>query len=374
MIAPVDLTRPAYETTLVGMKPSSSYVYRVEVTADALSCASDDHTIMTGELANPTPAPAVTVMDPERHYQRGFTLAVSNDAERGYAFIYDADGTVVWAAPPGSVPDWPSRAHLSWDATRFIVMALNWGNTDIGVITSMAMDGSDVKSIEGATSAHHDFVAIPGGIAAFLWSADGADAPSSLVEFLDAGGSRTVVSDIATLYTGEAPSSFHANSVHYHPSDETYTLGDRRWSQYLKVTRDGELVWQLGGMEPLDPAKVFSGVDPWLVGHGHHLTSDGTFAFFDNNFERGQMTPATVHVYHLDEPTLTATRLAMFAAQGSSILGDVQRLPSGNFLVTNSDSGFVQEMTSEGGVVAVIYPASSGYSEFRESLYGPPPY
>jgi hypothetical protein len=86
------------------------------------------------------------------------------------------------------------------------------------------------------------------------------------------------------------------------------------------------------------------------------------------------MTPATVYVYRLDEPTLTATRLAMFDAQGSSILGDVQRLPSGTFLVTNSDSGFVQEMTPEGGVVAVISPASTGYSEFRESLYGPPPY
>jgi hypothetical protein len=31
-------------------------------------------------------------------------------------------------------------------------------------------------------------------------------------------------------------------------------------------------------------------------------------------------------------------------------------------------------MTPEGGVVAVISPASTGYSEFRESLYGPPPY
>ena len=56
------------------------------------------------------------------------------------------------------------------------------------------------------------------------------------------------------------------------------------------------------------------------------------------------------------------------------MLGDVQHLPNGNYLITSSTSGQITEITSTGGVVMTIKMNSLGYSEFRESLYGPPPY
>ena len=56
------------------------------------------------------------------------------------------------------------------------------------------------------------------------------------------------------------------------------------------------------------------------------------------------------------------------------MLGDVQRLPNGNNLVTFSTSGQIHEMTPSGTLVAKFTSTAFGYTEFRESLYGPPPY
>ena len=59
------------------------------------------------------------------------------------------------------------------------------------------------------------------------------------------------------------------------------------------------------------------------------------------------------------------------------MLGDLQGLPNGNVLVTFSTSAQIHEVAPSGKLimkVAAAPEASYGYSEFRESLYGPPPY
>ena len=56
-------------------------------------------------------------------------------------------------------------------------------------------------------------------------------------------------------------------------------------------------------------------------------------------------------------------------------LGDVQRLPGGNTLVTFSNDSFIQEIDSQGNLLLEISGggASFGYALWRQSLYGPPP-
>ena len=73
---------------------------------------------------------------------------------------------------------------------------------------------------------------------------------------------------------------------------------------------------------------------------------------------------------------MTATQFLGYTASGASsnVLGDIQRLPNGNYLVTFSTTGQIHEITSSGTLVAKFTTSSLGYSEFRESLYGPPPY
>jgi len=53
-------------------------------------------------------------------------------------------------------------------------------------------------------------------------------------------------------------------------------------------------------------------------------------------------------------------------------------LPNGNILVTFSTGGQMHEITPSGTLVMKIAAPTPGqnfgYAEFRESLYGPPPY
>src|SRR5262249_27547379 len=123
--APVDLKETMYKTYLVGMKPSTAYKYRIKVTSPAGTCVSTDGMFTTGALAN-APKPTVTISDMAKH-DKGF-IVMSSGIGGTAAYIIDADGTTVWTAPSGLVPGQPSRAHLSWDAKRFIVMSLNVQN------------------------------------------------------------------------------------------------------------------------------------------------------------------------------------------------------------------------------------------------------
>jgi hypothetical protein len=258
---------------------------------------------------------------------------------------------------------------MSWDASKMYMMALNVQNTG-GQVKIVDMDGANATTVSGLTTAHHDMTAIPGGFATLLWNSTGMDVPCSLVERADDGTMKTIVANVNTVYNSN---TFHSNSIHYYPSDNTYTFGDRNPNLYVKVSRAGQLIWQLGGSNPKDMTKFFSGAGTWSVNHGHHLTADGTFYLFNNGSGTGGSS--TVRAFKLNTSTMTAT--STFTYSGSSItsmvLGDVQSLPNGNILVTGSTSGQITELSTSMQVVASFKWSSLGYTEYRDSLYGPPP-
>jgi len=364
MVAPVDLTQASYRTLLLGMKGSTSYAYKIVATNASGSCTSSSYTITTGALPSSTPKVTTTIMDATAH-DKGF-IVTSTGLMGSSTLIIDPDGAVVWAA---TSPTQPSRSHMSWDGTHMYMMSLNVGNTSAGNIQSVAMDGTGSTSLSGMTASHHDMTSIPGGLATMLWNKSGMDAPCSLVERADATGTiTTVVADLSTVYTSST-GKYHSNAVHYYPSDNTYTVGDRNPNMYVKLSRTGSLIWQFGGSSPKDQSKFFTGVPTWSVNHGHQLLGDGTFVFFNN-------TPNEAWVYKLNTSNMTASKTLTYTASGatSNVLGDMQRLPNGNYLVTFSTSGQIHEISPTGALVAKFTSSSFGYSEFRESLYGQPPY
>jgi Arylsulfotransferase (ASST) len=361
-VAPVDLTQPDYRTLLLGMKGSTTYLVRVVASNAQGSCASPDYTLTTGPVPASVPSTSVAV-DESAPRAHGF-IVTSTGLKGNSAFIIDTDGAVVWwSTAPGA----PSRVHMSWDGTQMYMMALNVQNKGAGEIEVIDMDGGSATALPGFEGAHHDLTATPDGFATLLWNKSGSDAPCSLVEWHRSGGDvTTVVADLGTVYTA---STFHPNAVHYYPSDDSYTLGDRNPNLFVKLSRAGDLIWQFGGGQPKDPSRFFSGVPTWSVNHGHQLLSDGTFMFFNN-------TPNEAWAYALDTTHMTATATWHYQASGaaSTVLGDVQRLPDGNTLVTFSTSGQIHEVDPTGRLVALYTSPSYGYAEFRTSLYGPPPY
>jgi hypothetical protein len=369
MTAPVDLTSPTpadHRTLLLGMKGSSSYVYRVVIDSPAGTCTSQDYPIMTGTVPSNIPRPTTMIMNASAH-AKGFIVTSSGTAGTG-AYIFDSDGAPVWwaAGPQGT-----SRIQMSWDGSKMYMMSLNVQNNGAGRINVVNMDGSGVTMMANMAGSHHDMAAIPGGVATLWWNASGIDAPNSLVERMEGETSNTTV--IANLNTVYNSTSFHTNSIHYYPSDDTYTLGDRNPNLYVKVSRTGQLIWQLGGTNPKDQAKLFSGVTNWVVNHGHHLLADGTIVLFNNGaMMNGQ---SVARVFKLNTANMTAMSTLTYNMPGvnSNVLGDAQFLPNGNLLVTYSQSGWIHEVSSTGQLIATFKGTAFGYTEYRESLYGPPP-
>ena len=336
MTAPVDLAQANYRTLLLGMKGSSSYVYRVVVSSAAGTCTSPDYTIMTGAVPSSVPKPTATISMAAAH-AKGFMVTSSGVMGTG-AYIFDSDGAPVWWA---TGPSGTSRIQMSWDGSKMYMMALNVQNNSAGRVNTVNMDGSGATMISGMTGSHHDMTAIPGGFATLLWNSTGIDAPCSLVERADSGTMTTVVANMNTVYNSN---TWHTNSVHYYPSDNTYTLGDRNPNLYVKISRAGQLIWQLGGTNPKDAAKQFTGAGTWSVNHGHHLLADGTFVLFNNGSGMGS---STMRLFKLNASNMTAMPGLTYTGSGvnSNVMGDAQVLPNGNILVTASQSGQITEIT-----------------------------
>jgi hypothetical protein len=373
MTAPVDLGAPLHRTLLLGMKGQKPYTFRIVATTGAKTCTSPDFTFTTGAV--PAGAPKIMKTMPGTGAAKGFimsTTGVDVGASSGQpdAYIFDTDGDVVWWAYAGVYTSSAniSRAHMSWDGKSvWIITAMG------GKLVSVPMDGGSATDYTNVVKrVHHDLTPLPdGGIATLILGT--RPAGDSVVEVKPDGTITTVVADLSALYgTGSYP-----NAIHYVAADDSYTLSDRTDNLFVKFKRDGTLVWQLGGPSPRGKSFALVGLSQWKVNHGHHLTPDGRFVFFNNNGTSGSSneTPWIWEVA-LDETAGTATKTWEYHVTGGTpaiALGDAERLPNGNILVTNSMSGLILEVDRAGKIVQQFKNTSFGYTDFRTSLYGPPP-
>jgi hypothetical protein len=363
MSAPVDLMAPNYRTLLLGMKGGRQYAYRVVVTSPAGTCTSQEYTLMTGAVPSNVPRITRTSMNATAQ-DRGFIITSGGVGGSQPAYIFDADGDVVWWA---AAPNSSSRARMSYDGKDMYIMALNVQNTG-GEMRKVSMDGmTTMNNLSGLASGHHDFTVLPdNGIGVIVWQGG----CTAIVERSASGQLTTVVANVNTVYQTSA--DCHTNAINYYPSDQTYTLSDRNVNMFVKIRRTGQLVWQFGGANPRGQA--FTGSMSWQVNHGHHLLSDGTFLFLNNGPMNGGSAAALV--YNLNTTNWTATKASWEYRPGvsSPVLSDVQRLPNGNTLVTFSTAGQIHEVSPSGQLVTRFQSSANsvGYAEFRKTLYGPP--
>nr|PZN21939.1 MAG: hypothetical protein DIU78_16560 [Pseudomonadota bacterium] len=383
MVAPVNLDEPGHRTLLLGMKGARDYAFRIVARSVESTCTSAEVVFTTGAV--PDWVPVITKSTSSEGASKGFIVTTPGfdllrsrgDFMVPSVYVFDTDGDVVWWSPR-LVRD-PTSARIGWDGTVMWLVDLY----EKGILR-ISMDGMVVEEIPGLEDAHHDFAVLKdGGIATML-----RGKPESFVEVAPDGTITTIVEDLSTLYDAD---TFHPNAVHYHPEDESYTLSDLYLEGFVKFTRSGELVWQLGGKSPKGPSFELVGLEPWVGNHGHHLTADGRFLFFNNDAPSANpavppnMRPSAIIEVALDENDWTATKTWDYSAElFSRQLGDVQRLPNGNVLVTYSNAGVIEEVTPSGEVVQAfdnsraneewgVGMAMFGYATFRTSLYGEPP-
>ncbi len=375
--APADLTKSNYRTLLLGLKPSSNYSFHIEATdAGGVACKSPDYTLPTTGILAGAPAIARTALNATAQ-AKGFIVTSSGLTYGDYAIIVDADGTVVWYA---AAPIQCSRARMDYEGVNMWMVAVN-EDASGGEMRFVSMDGqTSMINISGLSNAHHDFAVLPGKIAAMVWATDGTDPESNLVEMSsDGSGSPTTAFEIGSnLYVGATSSgqpsttSYHCNSILYHPVDDSFTIGDRYPNLYVKVSHAGVIQWQFGGSCANAPAGAAHCVsEGWKVNHGHHLLDDGTMLVFNNNVS----APSDALEFKLNTAgTMSATAVEDFTSDGlsSAVLGDVQRLPNGNTLITYSTAGEILEVDASWATVQTL-TGIYGYADWRETLYGPPP-
>ena len=375
MSAPVDLTEPGYRTLLLGMKGETEYSFQIKAKSGGQDCLSEVYTLETGPVANSIP----TIMHPTANEGRTATGFIITSAGVGGfgapgggtgqpVYIFDMDGDPVWWA---DAPASCSRALMDWEGKNMWMMELNVDGGG-GELRRVSMDGLDVQNnVPGLSNAHHDFTVLPGGVVATVLWTQGAESPSDLVERSPDGTIKTVVKIDGSIYGGGGiQGGWHSNSILYHPSDESYTISDRNPNLYVKISRTGQLIWQFGGSNPVGD---FISGGSWQVNHGHHLLDDGTLLIF-NNGQGGSSSPVIGFQLNADS-SKTAMEVFRYAPSNVSslVLGDVQRLPNGNTLVTYSTSGIIHEVQGTSNLVQVFQTSTMGYSMWRPSLYGPPP-
>ena len=354
--APVDLAEPGYRTLLLGMKASHDYHFRVLAHGGGEDCESPDQVLRTGPVANGLPKIAISNDQPQA---RAGGFLVSSFISDGPAFILDADGDYVWWGGSGEM----GRALMSYDGKYM------WsGNINVhgggGRMRRMGMDGVTQEEHTEFGDSHHDFTVLPDETIGFIQH----DARSDRIMERAPDGTVSKVIEVSEAHGGVTDN--HTNSIHYHPSDDSYTFSDLNQNTYVKVTRSGQVVWILGGT-----TGQFTGDGAtWTREHGHQLIAADRLLFFNN----GKLpSPSTAVEVSLDFTNMIATRVWEYAgSEASAIYGDVQRLDNGNTLVTYSTTGVIREVDTNGDSVQTLsfgIGAAVGYVMKRASLYGAPP-
>lgn len=353
MTAPVELSAPSHRTLLVGMKPSRVYHFRIVARGQATTCTSDDATLATGPAANGLPA--LTVTDHGGEHFDGFLL--SSFMTTGPAFMLDADGDYVWAYGAGEI----GRAALSHDGKYVWYGAVNVaGNAPS--MKRVTLDGLEETDFTAEfAELHHDFTPLPDETIAFLAHHDDSD----LVLEHAPDGSVHQVLDVGMVL---GSTHTHANSIQYHPEDDSYTVSELAHDSFIKFGRDGQVIWILGG-EKSD----FSGDGAsWDEQHGHRLLAADRLLFFSNGVAGSGMSSA-IEV-RLDLEARTATRVWQYQPGPHCLIyGDVERLESDNTLVAFSTLGIMHEVTPAGTLVRELTWSLGGALGYMTRLHSPYP-
>jgi hypothetical protein len=360
--APVVLERTNHRTLLLGLKQGRDYVFNVEATFGDVACQSGELALpTTGQLVDP-PIIAVEIVDPKQRHD-GFIVSSSGQPDSNRGYIVDADGDVVWSAPG---PEDTTRAKMDYEGDHMWMLALNLNNK-VGEMRAVSMDGALTRyDVPGLERAHHDFTVMPGGrVAAITWLGTTPNEESTLIIRSPDGTLENPFKIGANLYKS---SSYHANAIHFVPFDGSFTISDRSPNSIVKVSSTGKPEWQIGGDCTDAPTKDRCWPQTWQVNHGHQLFEDGTFVLFNNTYT------AASHVFEFRVDNAVAPTLVkdFTGDRWTATLGDVQRLPNGNTLVTYSSARSVVELDSNWQVVQ-IFSGPFAYSDWRPTLYGPPP-
>lgn len=358
--APVDLNEENFRTLLLGMKPAQTYHFRVVATSAGEEFTSTDYTITTGAKTTAVDIGSFEVLAPESR-EPGFTVASYwGGTGSSVAFIIDQDGEIVWAYDTG-ISGGIAKASISEDGKNMWVISASNNGTSL---RRVGMDGLGAETY-AATVGSHDITPVEGATMAFI---DYGEADCDSIFEIDPSGVTKEIWDSEDLQTGAGGPRCHGNALRYSAAEGVYTFSDVG-TDIVQLSREGELAWKL-------TEKVPTGNEAWSgVQHGHHLLQESIVVFANTASETATGASAVIEYSLADGSELWSYEGAN--GEKSANLGDAQRLPGGNTLVTFSNDSIVHEVSPDGEVVLRWTGTEGtrlGYLEWRPSLYGGSPF
>ena len=350
MTAPVALADPEHRTVLLGMKPNRTYHFRVTVESGSDVYVSADHLIETGPATNLVTVSSEMIL-PGMH-EPGFIITNQFSRQQGaVAFIIDSDGEIIWwyESDIGQL----SRARMSYDG-KYMWLVPDRGDYASDALEAIRMDTLASYFVEDA-GASHDGTSVNSDVFAYINYGEGDC--GSVFEVRE-DGALAEIFESSEYFPGLVPPECHMNALRYNEAEGLYTVSDRDHDIFL-IDRQGEIHWQLSDI-----------VDNTSYGaehHGHQLLPDSIILFA--NLGGAGLSSAAIEFSLTDGREIFRYDPGVFSVW----LGDVQRLPEGNTLVTFSVAGEIHEVDPDGNLVRRIEIGNTlGYSMWRPTLYGPP--
>lgn len=349
MVAPVDLSQPDHRTLLLGMKPARTYAFRIVATADGSPIESAVHTITTGA----DPGLTDVTIEREPGSEPGFLVvtdwSLGAGPNRGWTYVFDADGDLVWWFQDDITNPVGDRIRVTCSArisdggqSMWVVTTSNQG----AGLQRVSMDTLESEVFDGF-GATHDLITRPGAdCATFIAYRQVGD----LYEICAGDAKPTMISNLVA----QGGTARHLNSLRYDDVEDIFVVSDHTLGVYGVDPSSGDVVW---------------GLSSSLWGsrqHGVHLLEDSLLLFANEAAAGGGS--AVLEVSRDGKKELGRYAPGVLIPN----LGDVQRLPGGNTLVTLSGQSTVREISPQGKVVMEMTGVNVGYGFWMSSLYEVP--
>jgi len=380
-----------YSRTLVGLAPSSEYTLRAVVDTDVGRFESGDVAFTTGDLPITLPGAGYDY-EGTSEGQGNYLVTTVNSGDVA-AVILDGEGEIVWWYTESEA--YSPRALLSHDRSSVIVLLgsdiLAAAASDLMRLVRVNLDGTVEESLE-VPNMHHDFVELPDGTLAYIaWDSrmvEGIEVPVLGDRIVEMAPDGTEIGEVWSAWDHlefdpekwvnliePSPGKLewtHANAIDYYPELDAYGLSLYHLGVVLLIDRtSGETVWQIGRSD--SDFTLSSSVDFGEVGPQHQFDLEGDSLLVFNN---GHQDDYETHVveYQLAFDTATAHTERTFSTSPPlycPLWGDASHLPDGNWLVTWSTAGLIEEVSPEGDVVSrYSLPLGQffGYTTYVEDL------
>ena len=167
---------------------------------------------------------------------------------------------------------------------------------------------------------------------------------------------------------------FHINSLFVESNGNVLVSGRNTWGIYDISKASGAVIWRLGGKKT--SFTLDAGV-PFAWQHNAQMLPNGEITLFDDEGAPAVKPPSRGEIVKLDTANKTAALVAQFLPAKPLVTtsqGNLQRLPSGNWLVGFGGLPNFTEYNSEGKIVydAQFPTGENSYRVYRETWSGAP--